>query len=115
MLHLRPPTSGPLAADEILAICARYKLQKNLVCKLANLAPSTVWRWRHGTQPTRERWLLLLRSALELADQDGHDLPADHLAALQALRLEVDLPVPKTIEARVTRLEQSVARLEQTR
>jgi hypothetical protein len=82
---------------------------------MANLAPSTVWRWRRGTMPTRERWLLLLRSALELAEQHGHTLPADHLAALQALRLEVELPTPKTIEARVTRLEHTVARLEQIR
>jgi hypothetical protein len=110
---LRPPTSGPAAADEILAICARYKLQKNLVCKMANLAPSTVWRWQRGTMPSRERWLLLLRSALEMADVSGNPLRPDHRTALQALRLEVELPAPRTIEARVTRLEHCVARLEQ--
>jgi hypothetical protein len=109
---LRPPSSGLAAADEILAILERYNLPKNLVCRMANLAPSTVWRWQRGTIPKRERWLLLLRSALEMAEQSGQDLPADHLDALQALRLEVELPAPKTIEARVTRLEQSVARLE---
>jgi hypothetical protein len=110
---LRPPTSGPAAAEEILAICARYKLQKNMVCRMALLAPSTVWRWQRGTMPSRERWLLLLRSALEMADVSGNPLRADHRLALEALRLEVDLPTPRTIEARVTRLENTVARLEQ--
>lgn len=112
-MHLRPPTSGPAAAAEILAICARYNLRKNLVCSLANLAPSTVWRWERGTKPKRDRWFLLLRSALEMAEQAGFTLPADHRAALQALRGEVELPTPRTIEARVTRLEHTVARLEQ--
>jgi hypothetical protein len=109
---LHAPTSGPAAATEILDLCARYNLQKNLVCKMANLAPSTVWRWQRGTIPKRDRWFLLLRSALELADVSGKPLHDEHRDALQALRLEVDLPTPRTIEARVTRLEQTVARLD---
>jgi len=109
---LRPPSSGPAAADEICTILNHYRLRKTSVCQLANLAPSTVWRWRRGMMPSRDRWLQLLRAALELAERSGANLLGDHRATLQALREEIELPKPRTIEARVTQLEHTVARLE---